>query len=182
MQIYRKPGILSHAAWHNDNQQRPTSRNQNYFQALLLLCWKPTVSSSSTVPFCFFSSAFKSRFWDSNCSIWNSSPAICSSAPTLNSSMILKKRQRRRMMTSEATSSSTPCRSTSVMKPARMTMASKMWNLELKYLCGRSVSGFMKLLVESYPRVCLVKLLKTPCALWYPECRLYIALHTPWDI
>jgi hypothetical protein len=38
------------------------------------------------------------------------------------------------MMTREATSSRMPCSRTSTMNPARITMASKEWNQEEKYL------------------------------------------------
>ena len=78
--------------------------------------------------------------------IWR--PSIWSSAPELNSSMILNTRHSRPMTTSEPASSIVPCRRTSTMKPATMTVASKIWNFELKYLPGLRQCFFLQKCIE----------------------------------
>jgi hypothetical protein len=52
------------------------------------------------------------------------------------------------MMTSEATSSRIPCSRTSTMKPATITVASKEWNQELKYLSNSHISMQIQIQVE----------------------------------
>lgn len=90
--------------------------------------------SSPSAALDLFSSDFRLEFSFSSCSIFISRSSICSLAPTLISSMILTKRQRRSMTTSEATSSTTPRVRTSTRKLTMMTKASKIWNQELRYL------------------------------------------------
>jgi hypothetical protein len=51
-------------------------------------------------------------------------------------------------MTSEATSSRIPCSRTSTMKPATITVASKEWNQELKYLSNSHISMQIQIQVE----------------------------------
>ena len=122
------------------------------------------------------SRSFKSWFCFSRLSMRSSSEAICSSAPALSSSMILKTlykfwisllhscgkllncrmrdmpqslmgkhakngiregttyRQRRSTITIEPASSKTFFKHTSMTKPARITIASKQWNQDLKNL------------------------------------------------
>ena len=73
-----------------------------------------------------------SEFSVLNFSITSDMEFICSSAPALNSSMILNTRHNRKTITIDPTSSKTPFKQTSIKKPAMMTAASKQWNHDLK--------------------------------------------------
>ena len=98
----------------------------------------PACTSPSSSLFPFPNSRLNLPFSSSNSLILISNLSICSCAPTLNFSMILKNRHKRSTTTREATSSSVPCRRTSVKKPMTMTRPSKVWKREvMKYLFGR---------------------------------------------
>ena len=87
--------------------------------------------------FRLFSSLLNSEMSFSSLSFCSVSMSIWSEAPAENSSTILNTRQSRKMTTMDPASSSTPFRQTSMMNPAKMIVASKQWNLDLKYL-GRN--------------------------------------------
>lgn len=106
-----------------------------------LICSFPQIRGPlvHTVP----SSLRSASFSISNCSMRAERLSICSSAPALNSSMILNTRHKRRITMIEPASSSTPFRQTSTTNPARMTAASKQWNLEWKNLSPLLVWMYM---------------------------------------
>ena len=105
-----------------------------------LICSFPQICGLSfhTVP----NSLRSASFSISNCSMRAERLSICSSAPALNSSMILNTRHKRKITMIEPASSRTPFRQTSTTNPARMTAASKQWNLERKNLSPLSVSMY----------------------------------------
>ena len=86
---------------------------------------------------CLLSSPFSSTISDCNCSMRSDKPSISSLLPVLNSSMILNTHQSRSITIVEPTSSSSPFRQTSRTKLATMTVASRQWNFDLKYLILR---------------------------------------------